>query len=115
MLWTHSLGVFIVVGTLTVLTLNLQVGPLGAALQDATPTALRASAVAVTLLVAHLLGDAWASAAAGAISTALGERTAVGLAVVGGPALLVAVLVAVLGAKAYADDVATRARQGDAN
>ena len=113
-LFTHALPLFVIIGTLTVLTLNLQVGPLGAALQDATPPHLRASTVAVAMLVAHLLGDAWASTAVGSISTALGERTVIGLAVIGAPALLVAVIVAALGAPTYADDVAARAKPADA-
>lgn len=111
-LLTHSLPVFIVVGMLTVLTLNLQVGPLGAVLQDATPPRVRASIVAIAMLVAHLLGDTWSPTAVGAISTHFGERTATGLIAIGVPTLLVAVVVAVVGRRAYADDVDRRANDG---
>jgi MFS family permease len=111
-LLTHSLPVFIVVGTITVLTLNLQVGPLGAVLQDATPPGVRASIVAIAMLVAHLLGDTWSPAAVGAISTHNGERTAIGLIAIGVPTLLLAVVVAVIGRRAYADDVDRRAKEG---
>jgi MFS transporter, Spinster family, sphingosine-1-phosphate transporter len=111
MLLTHSMQTFIVVGTLAVLALNLQVGPLGAVVQDATPPGLRASAVAVGLLAAHLLGDAWAPTAAGGLSTALGGRTNVGLLLVGAPALLVGVVVAIVGARIYAADVERRTRE----
>ena len=107
---THALPVFMVAGTLTVIALTVQVGPLGAAVQDATPDLLRASAVAVTLLLAHLSGDAWASWAVGAISTALGERTDLGLLFVGTPALALGVIVALIGARIYATDVAARSR-----
>jgi MFS family permease len=111
-LLTHSLPVFIVVGTLTVLALNLQVGPLGAVLQDATPPRVRASVVAIAMLVAHLLGDTWSPAAVGAISTHTGERTAIGLLTVGVPTLLLAMVVAVMGRRAYASDVERRAAEG---
>jgi MFS family permease len=107
---TRSLPVFIVLGTLAVLTLSLQVGPLGAALQDVTPEWLRATAVASSLLLAHLLGDAWAPTVAGAISTSLGERTGLGLLYVGTPALLIAAIVGFVGARIYADDVAAQER-----
>lgn len=107
-LLTHALPVFIVVGTLAVIALTIQVGPLSAVLQDATPEFLRASAVAVSLVVAHLLGDAWAAWAVGAISTALGERTNLGLLIVGVPALVVGVVVALLGARVYLTDVTAR-------
>jgi MFS family permease len=111
-LLTRSLPVFIVVGTLTVLALNLQVGPLGAVLQDATPPHARASVVAFALLLAHLLGDSWSPAAVGAISTHFGERTAMGLLTVGVPTLLLAVVVAVIGRRAYALDVERGGREG---
>ncbi|HEV2239207.1 MAG TPA: MFS transporter, partial [Ktedonobacterales bacterium] len=111
-LLTHSLVVFIVVGTLTVLALNLQVGPLGAVLQDATPPHVRASVVAFAMMVAHLLSDTWSPATVGAISTHFGERTATGLLAVAVPTMLLAVVVAVIGRRAYAEDVERRAREG---
>jgi MFS family permease len=109
-LLTHALPVFLVAATLAVVALTIQVGPLGAIVQDATPAHLRASAVAVSLVLAHLLGDAWAATAVGAISTALGERTNLGLLIVGVPALVVGMAVALLGARVYLADLA--ARQG---
>lgn len=114
MLLTHAIPIFIVVGTLAVLALNLQVGPLGAVVQDATPPYLRASAVAVGLLIAHLLGDAWAPTAVGALSTALGERTELGLLYVGAPALLIATVVALVGRRIYAGDLERRMREAAA-
>lgn len=109
-LLTHSLALFVVAGTLAVLTLNIQVGPLGAIVQDATPPALRSTAVAVGLLLSHLLGDAWAPTAVGALSTALGERTGMALLIIGAPALLLAALAGIFGARIYAGDVAARTR-----
>jgi MFS family permease len=113
-LLTHSLPIFVIFGTLTVLTLNLQIGPLGAVLQDVTPPAVRASIVAIALLLAHLLSDTWAPTTVGEISTHFGERPAIGLLAVGLPTLLVAVVVAIAGRRAYADDVDRRAREDDA-
>lgn len=110
-LLTHALPIFVVMGTLAVVTLNLQVGPLGAVVQDATPARLRASAVAVGLLVAHLLGDSWSPTAVGALSTAFGERTALGLLYVSAPALVIATVVAVLGRRVYVQDLETRVRE----
>jgi MFS transporter, Spinster family, sphingosine-1-phosphate transporter len=110
-LLTHSLVAFVLVGTLAVLTLNLQVGPLGAVLQDVTPPRVRASIVALAMLTAHLLSDTWAPTTVGEISTRYGERPAIGLLAIGLPTLLLAVGVAVWGRRAYADDVALRVRE----
>jgi MFS transporter, Spinster family, sphingosine-1-phosphate transporter len=116
MLLAHSLPLFALSGTLAVLALTLPAGPLTAATQDATPPMLRATAVAVTLLLSHLLGDVWAPSVVGAISTALHERTGVALLIVGMPTLLVGGIIGILGASIYARDLApTRAvatRQG---
>lgn len=105
MLFSRSLPVFVVAATLTVLALNLQAGPLTAAVQDATPKALRATAVAVTLLLSHLLGDVWSPWVVGSISTALHERSGVALAIVGLPTLVVATVVGILGTRFYAAEV----------
>lgn len=115
MLLSHSILVFAIAGLFAVLALNIQVGPLGAIVQDATPPILRATAVAVVLLLAHLLGDAWASTATGLLSTAMGERTGLALLLVGGPALLAAIVVSVFGARLYARDVARRAHEAAAS
>lgn len=108
MLLAHSLPLFALSGTLAVLALTLPAGPLTAATQDATPPMLRATAVAVTLLLSHLLGDVWAPGVVGAISTALHERTGVALLVVGVPTLLVGGIIGILGAAIYARDLASR-------
>jgi sugar phosphate permease len=107
MLLTDRLPVFVLAGTLAVLALNIQAGPLTAAVQDATPAALRASAVAVTFVCSHLLGDVWASSAVGSLSTRLHEHSGQALLIVGVPALVVATLLAVGGAGYYAGEVAS--------
>jgi MFS transporter, Spinster family, sphingosine-1-phosphate transporter len=48
--------------------LNVYNGPSTAATQDVVPAVLRASAVAVSLLLAHLLGDAFAPALIGMLA-----------------------------------------------
>ncbi|HEX6123662.1 MAG TPA: MFS transporter [Ktedonobacterales bacterium] len=109
MLASTALPIFVIAGLFATLALNLQAGPLTAAVQDATPPALRGTAVAIILLLGHLLGDVWAPTAVGAISTALHERTGVALLVVGVPILMLATLIALLGARVYALDIAKRA------
>lgn len=108
-LLTHSLPLFIVFGTVAIFTFMTWPGPLTAAIQDATPPALRGTAVAVTLLLAHLGGDIWAPTLVGVISTnLLHERAGVALLIVGVPALLLAMVVAYFGAPLHAADVASR-------
>lgn len=114
MLLSHSVALFAIAGLFAVLALNIQVGPLGAIVQDVTPPALRATAVAAGLLLAHLFGDAWASTATGALSTAMGERSSLALLIIGAPALLIATLVSLYGARIYARDVALRAHEAAA-
>lgn len=109
MLLTGSLALFALMGTLAVLALNVPVGPLGAAMQDAIPPTLRGTTVGLALVLSHVLGDAWAPAAVGALSTALGEHTRLALLIIGLPALVLGAVAAGLGARVYARDV-TRAQ-----
>src|SRR5436190_10453107 len=53
----HDLTVFTIFFVLTVLLLSIYNGPSTAATQDVVPASLRASSVAVSLLIAHMLGD----------------------------------------------------------
>jgi MFS family permease len=101
MLLTTRLPVFILAGVLAVLALNLPVGPLTAIPQDVSPPRLRATAVAVTLLLSHLLGDVWAPTAVGSLATALHEHAGPALLIVGIPALVVGVIIASAGARLY--------------
>src|SRR6266581_13973 len=52
----HNFIIFTMFFVLTVLLLSIYNGPSTAATQDVVPSALRASAVAISLLLAHLLG-----------------------------------------------------------
>ncbi len=110
-LLTHSLPLFVILGIVAVMALNLPVGPLVASLTDATPPALRATAFAVSLSLAHLLGDVWAPSLVGAVSTALGEHANLALMLVGLPCLAIAAVAAFFGARLYSKDVARRTRR----
>src|SRR5205085_4810567 len=55
----HNEVVFIVCFFISAMLINIYNGPSTAATQDVVPSALRASAVALSLLCAHLLGDAF--------------------------------------------------------
>jgi MFS transporter, Spinster family, sphingosine-1-phosphate transporter len=107
-LLTASFPLFVLAAIVAVLALNLPVGPLVASLTDATPPALRATAFAVSLSLAHLLGDVWAPSLVGNISTALHEHANLALLFVGLPCLVVASLAAFFGARLYSRDVARR-------
>ncbi len=115
---THSFAVFTVFFVLTALLLTVYTGPSTAATQDVVPSILRASAVAVTLLFAHLLGDAFAPALVGALATAFdpthglhfanyvgGQDLAKALLITCTPALVIAGLVGITGARWMKADV----------
>jgi len=115
---THSFAVFTVFFVLTALLLTVYTGPSTAATQDVVPSILRASAVAVTLLFAHLLGDAFAPALVGTLATAFdpthglhfanyvgGQDLAKALLITCTPALVIAGLVGITGARWMKADV----------
>jgi sugar phosphate permease len=102
MLLTSSLPLFLVAVTLTTFTINLPSAALTSIPPDVTLPALRATALAVTMLLSHLLGDIWASWAVGKLSTALNEHLAPALLLVGAPALALGCIISVFGARQYA-------------
>jgi len=115
---THSFAVFTVFFVLTALLLTVYTGPSTAATQDVVPSILRASAVAVTLLFAHLLGDAFAPSLVGTLATAFdpthglhfanyvgGQDLAKALLITCTPALVIAGLVGITGARWMKADV----------
>jgi MFS family permease len=110
-LLTSSFPLFIIAAIIAVMALNLPVGPLVAALTDATPPLLRATAFAVALSLAHLLGDVWAPYLVGGISTGLHEHANLALLIVGLPCLAIAAIAAFFGARIYSSDVAKQAHQ----
>ncbi|GAC1477402.1 MAG: MFS transporter [Ktedonobacteraceae bacterium] len=70
-LLTHNFIVFTVLFLLSVLLLAVYNGPSTAATQDIVPSWLRASAVAVSIMLAHLFGDAFSPALVGILATSL--------------------------------------------
>jgi MFS family permease len=122
---THNFQVFSVFFIITTILLTLYTGPSTAATQDVAPAILRASAIAVSLFIAHLLGDAFAPTLVGVLASAFdpthgqhfahnvgGQDLARALLFTCTPALLIAGLVGIFGARWMMADVAT-AREAD--
>jgi len=99
----HTLPLFIAVFVLAAISLNFCTGPLNAVIQDVISPALRATAIGLALLLAHLLGDAAAPSVIGAIA----NNSSLGLALtVTAPTfLLLAGLVCLLGLRTVARDM----------
>ncbi len=126
----HNLLVFTIFFVLSTLLLTLYTGPSTAATQDVVPSALRASAIAISLLIAHLLGDAFSPTLVGVLATSFdpthGHHFATGMAgqdlstallVTCTPALVIAGLIGLFGARwmkgdIIAADEADRAARG---
>jgi MFS family permease len=119
----HSTGAFMIFFFITAMLILLYNGPCTAAIQDTVPSALRASAVAVALLVAHLLGDAFAPSLIGVLAQAFdpthgghfannmaGQDLRTALLITCVPMLALAGLVGILGARWMKKDVAAAQR-----
>ena len=122
---THSFIIFTIFFILTAFLLTIYTGPSTAATQDVAPSVLRASAVAISLLIAHLLGDAFAPTLVGTLAQVFdpshgqhfahniaGQDLAMALLVTCVPALIIAGLVGIFGARWMKGDVAA-AQQAD--
>lgn len=88
--------IFVPAFFLTVVAVYLYAGPYDAITQNVVSPALRASAMTLTLLVAHLFGDSYAPAAVGLLSDRLGSLP-LALLVTSVPLLLLAAAVAATG------------------
>jgi len=99
----HSLPYFIAVFIIAAISLSFCTGPLNAVIQDVIAPALRATAIGLALLLAHLLGDAAAPFVIGAIY----NRIPLGLALIttAPTALFLAGLVCLLGLRTVARDM----------
>ncbi len=64
----HVLWLFTVIFILAAITLNFCTGPLNAVIQDVIVPEMRSTAIGLSLLLAHLLGDAAAPLAIGALA-----------------------------------------------
>jgi MFS family permease len=124
-LTTRNFPIFALFFLLTTIFITLYSGPSTAATVDVVPAALRASAVAVTLLVAFALGEAFSPALVGALASYFdptggsqfaqnlaGHDLALAMLVTCTPALVIAGLVGVIGARWMKNDV-VRAQEAD--
>lgn len=124
---SHSFMVFSIFFIITTILLTLYTGPSTAATQDVVPAVLRASAVAVSLFFAHLLGDAFAPTLVGFLASSFdpthgqhfahnlgGQDLARALFLTCTPALLIAGLVGIFGARWMKGDLAA-AQEADAS
>ena len=115
----HNILVFTVFFVISTILITLYTGPSTAATQDVVPASLRASAVAVSLLFAHLLGDAFSPTLVGTLATNLdpthgrhfvlgmaGQDLSTALLLTCTPALIVAGLVGLFGARWMQGDIA---------
>ncbi|MFL5628495.1 MAG: spinster family MFS transporter [Ktedonobacteraceae bacterium] len=115
----HNEVIFIAAFFITAMLINVYNGPSTAATQDVVPSALRASAVAISLLLAHLLGDAFAPSLVGVLARVFdptngghfannvaGGDLSMALLVTCVPTLLIAGMVGILGARWMKTDIA---------
>lgn len=115
----HSFMLFAVFFIVTTVLITFYTGPSTAATQDVAPAALRASAVAISLLIAHLLGDAFSPVLVGVLAHSFdhtggthfvqniaGHDLAMAMLVTCTPALVIAGLVGIFGARWMKADVA---------
>ena len=72
----HTLPLFIAVFVIAAISLNFCTGPLNAVIQDVIAPSIRATALGLSLLLAHLLGDAAAPSVIGAIANNVSLGTA---------------------------------------
>ena len=119
----HSFTLFIIFFVLTALLITVYQGPSTAATQDVVPAALRASGVAISLLIAHLLGDALAPSIVGVLAKAFdpthgqhfmnnvaGQDFSHALLITCTPALVIAGLIGIFGARWMKADIEAAAQ-----
>ena len=123
---TQNRVVFTIFFVLTAIFLTFYQGPSTAALQDVVPATLRATAVCISLLIAHLLGDAFSPTIVGLLANGFdpthgahfrhdmaGHDLSLALLVTCVPALVLAGLIGIFGARFMKADLlaAQRANQ----
>jgi MFS family permease len=117
-LLADSIPLFTIFFIITAFLLTIYTGPSTAAMQDVVPARLRSTALALSLLIGHLLGDAFAPTLVGILATAFdptgghhyrqniaGHELGAALLYTCIPALILAGLVGVLGAKWMGSDI----------
>ena len=114
----HQLALFTIPLVLTVILMRVYNGPTSAATQDVVPARLRASAMALSLWLAHLFGDAFSPSIVGILATSFdpthgqhfahmmaGHDLSLALLVTCTPALVLAGLAGIIGSRWMARDV----------
>jgi len=122
---THSLTIFTIFFVLTAILITIYQGPSTAAIQDVVPSFLRATAVCIVLLIAHLLGDAFSPAIVSVLASAFdpthgmhfkngvaGQDLSTALLITCVPALALAGLIGLFGARWMGGDIVA-AEQAD--
>jgi MFS family permease len=115
----RSFALFAIFFVITTVFITLYVGPSMAATQDVAPSALRASAIAISLFIAHALGDAFSPTLIGVLTRLFdptggthfaqnlaGHDLSLAMLVTCTPALAIAGLVGIIGARWMKVDVA---------
>lgn len=115
----HNFMLFVLFFILTTILITFYTGPATAATQDVAPAVLRASAVALSLLIAHLIGDAFSPTLVGILAHSFdptggthflqnlaGRDIGMAMVVTCTPALVIAGLVGIFGARWMKADVA---------
>jgi MFS family permease len=116
---TRNFVIFSILLFLTVTMLAVYNGPSTAATQDIVPSWLRSTSIALSLFIAHLLGDAFAPAIIGILATSFdpthgqhfahnlaGHELGLAILITCTPALVIAGIVGILGARWMQADVA---------
>lgn len=103
----QNLLVLLALAFVAVAFMNMYSGPLNAIAQDVVPITVRASALAVIMTAAHLLGDVQSPTLVGALADRMaGHNVAHALVLCGGPALVLAALLALVAVRIYAAELA---------
>ncbi len=105
----HSLALFIAVFVVAAISLNFCTGPLNAVIQDIIAPEIRATALGLALLLAHVLGDAAAPTIIGLFSDQFTLGTA--LLVTAPLFLFLAGLICLLGLRTVAKDMSNMQEQ----
>jgi MFS family permease len=102
-LFISNLALFLAVFIVAAIALNFCTGPLNAVIQDVISPEVRATALGLSLLLAHLLGDAAAPSVIGGIANSISLGTA--LIVTAPTCLFLAGLVCLLGLRSVKRDM----------
>lgn len=101
----HQLLPFIFALAAAIICLSLCLGPLNAVIQDIIVPNMRATAIGITLLLAHLLGDASSPLIIGAIADHSRGGLGFALLITAPPCLLVAGIICLIGLRTVARDM----------